>query len=634
MKIMKKIIAILCAFATFFSVMSNLGITAFATSKTQSEAVNWANSKIGQSLDYDGVYGAQCVDFIKYYYSYLGVNPVKGNGCDYATNSLPSGWNRIKYYSGFSAQPGDIAVWTYASSAYGHVAIVTNADANIMYVDEQNGSTGVTRAHSYKYTYGTFYGVIRPNFTNVNIPFGCVDVVEGGVGRIRVRGWAIDKDNTSTSLQIHVYIGGPAGSSNVDVHVITANKLREDVNNVYGAGKYHGFDEYIPTTKTGSQPVYCYAINIGSGSNDPNIGSGTANITKDSVKPTISNVKTTNVSKSGYTVTFTATDNVVVDSVKCPTWTTYNGQDDLNWNENVTRNGNNYTCTIKTATHNNELGVYATHIYAYDKAGNQTMYGVSINLLETIQSQCSHNYYMKEYTSPTCTRAGEAKYICSQCGYSYTKKLAELSHEESDYLIVDEAATLKSSGKMHSVCIGCGSVYKNYTITKIECVELSSNSYLYNGKVKRPSIKVYDEDGNAVDNDYYDVTYSSGRKNVGKYSVKITFKGNYSGTVTKTFTVKPKATSVNKLTALKGGIKVYVNKQATQTTGYQIQYSTSSNFANAKTATIGKNTTLSKSITGLAKGKKYYVRVRTYKTVNGTKYYSSWSKAKSVTTKK
>ena len=69
-----------------------------------------------------------------------------------------------------------------------------------------------------------------------------------------------------------------------------------------------------------------------------------------------------------------------------------------------------------------------------------------------------------------------------------------------------------------------------------------------------------------------------------------------------------------------------------------MQYSTSSKFKSAKTVTISKNKTTSKSVSKLSSKKKYYVRVRTYKTVKiggkSVKLYSGWSKAKSVTTKK
>ena len=79
------------------------------------------------------------------------------------------------------------------------------------------------------------------------------------------------------------------------------------------------------------------------------------------------------------------------------------------------------------------------------------------------------------------------------------------------------------------------------------------------------------------------------------------------------------------------------NKQTTQTTGYQIQYSTSSKFKGAKTVAVSKNKTTSTTVSKLLAKKKYYVRIRTYKTVkvNGksTKLYSSWSKAKTVKVK-
>ena len=131
----------------------------------------------------------------------------------------------------------------------------------------------------------------------------------------------------------------------------------------------------------------------------------------------------------------------------------------------------------------------------------------------------------------------------------------------------------------------------------------------------------------------YTVSYASGRKYVGKYSVKITFKGKYGGTKTLYFTVKPRTTSIKSLSSGSKRFTVKWYKRTTQTTGYQVQYSTSSKFTSPKTVTISKTGTTSKTISKLKAKKKYYVRVRTYKTVNGTKYYSSWSKARYVTTK-
>ena len=146
-----------------------------------------------------------------------------------------------------------------------------------------------------------------------------------------------------------------------------------------------------------------------------------------------------------------------------------------------------------------------------------------------------------------------------------------------------------------------------------------------------------DDKGEKVSSENYTVSYAKGCKNVGTFAATVKFKGNYSGTVRKTFTIKPKSTSISKLTAGRKKFTVKWKKQAAQTTGYQIQYSTSSKFKNAKTVTVSKNKTTGKTVSKLKAKKKYYVRIRTYKMVKAggksTKIYSPWSKAKTVKVK-
>jgi hypothetical protein len=83
----------------------------------------------------------------------------------------------------------------------------------------------------------------------------------------------------------------------------------------------------------------------------------------------------------------------------------------------------------------------------------------------------------------------------------------------------------------------------------------------------------------------------------------------------------------------KSQIKVTWKKDS-QATGYQLVYSTSSKFNSSKTVNISKSSTVSKTISKLTAGKKYYVKVRSYKTINGKKVYGSYSKVKTVTVKK
>ena len=117
----------------------------------------------------------------------------------------------------------------------------------------------------------------------------------------------------------------------------------------------------------------------------------------------------------------------------------------------------------------------------------------------------------------------------------------------------------------------------------------------------------------------------------------VTGTGNYTGTVSAAFTILPKGTNLSKVTAKKKSFAVKWKKQAVQTTGYQLQYSTNAKFKGAKTLTIKKNKNVSATAKKLKAKKNYYVRIRTYKTVKinrkSTKLYSVWSKVKTVKVK-
>lgn len=198
-------------------------------------------------------------------------------------------------------------------------------------------------------------------------------------------------------------------------------------------------------------------------------------------------------------------------------------------------------------------------------------------------------------------------------------------------------ATISSDGKIITKCSVCNETISTEVIPKASNISLSASSYTYNGKVQKPSITVKDSKGNKVSTANYNISYASGCKNVGTYTATVRFKGNYSGKVNKTFTIKPKSTSISKLTTGKKKFTVNWKKQAVQTTGYQIQYSTSSKFNSAKTVTVSKNQTTGKTVSKLKAKKKYYVRIRIYTTVKSsgksTKIYSSWSKVQTVKVK-
>lgn len=170
--------------------------------------------------------------------------------------------------------------------------------------------------------------------------------------------------------------------------------------------------------------------------------------------------------------------------------------------------------------------------------------------------------------------------------------------------------------------------------TRFDAVEitLSYSSAAYSGKAKKPAAKLTYHGKTLAKGTDYELAYTDNR-NVGKAKVTVTGKGSYAGTKVKTFRIVPEGTSISKVTKGKKQFTVKWKKQSTQTTGYQIRYSTSSKFSKAKTVTVKKNTATSKAVKKLKANKKYYVKVRTYKKIGNSTYYSAWSSSKTVKTK-
>ena len=279
--------------------------------------------------------------------------------------------------------------------------------------------------------------------------------------------------------------------------------------------------------------------------------------------------------------------------------------------------------------------------------------------------------YKTTTTEATLTQNGSIVKKCSNCGnatttkinYPKTIKLSATSYTYNGKVKTPSVVVKDSAGKTlkqntdYTVKYATGRInvgkYKvtvafkgNYSGTKnlyftinaekaSRCkASLSSISYAYNGKVKTPAVTVKDSAGKTLKkNTDYTVKYATGRKSVGKYKVTVTFKGNYSGTKNLYFTINPVKTTVKSLTAGKKSLKIAITKKSTQVTGYQIQYATNKSFKSAKLKNVTSYKTTIVTLSKLSAKKTYYVRVRTYKTVNGVKYYSGWSVAKYKKTK-
>lgn len=254
------------------------------------------------------------------------------------------------------------------------------------------------------------------------------------------------------------------------------------------------------------------------------------------------------------------------------------------------------------------------------------------------EQRCKHTgTEVRNQKAATCTVAGyTGDTYCKTCNkkLSTGKSIAAKGHSTTTKT---QKATASKDGKITTTCTRCGTTTKTVKIAKVSKIKLSKTKYTYNGKKQTPSVTVKDSKGKELKvNTDYKVKLPSGRKNVGTYEVKITFKGSkYSGSKTLSYTINPKSTKLSKVSAKKKGFEAKWEKQSTQTKGYQIQYSTDSKFKSGnKTVTVNKNSTTKKTISKLKAKKKYYVRIRTYKTVGKQKYYSDWSKSVKVTTKK
>lgn len=313
---------------------------------------------------------------------------------------------------------------------------------------------------------------------------------------------------------------------------------------------------------------------------------------------------------------------------------------------------NNTDYTVSYASGRKNVGRYSVKItFKGNYSGTSTQYfnitpavpkisKVIINSTSAFTAtwnKISCTGYQLQYA--TKSDFSDAKSVTVKGNSNVSKKITGLKKNKKYYIRVRCYTTTKFNGSNYNV-------YSSWSPTKspwmtTATTTLSYTSKAYNGKVQTPSVTVKDSNGKTLKKDTdYTVSYSSGRKNVGRYSIKITYKGNYGCIPAQTlyYNIVPKATTLKSVSAQSKGFTVNWNKQATQTTGYQIQYSTKSNFSNAATVWVAGNKNTSKKITGRAGNTKYYVRVRTYKTVkfNGKDYnvFSSWSSVKTVTTKK
>lgn len=374
-------------------------IDVMAVSHSVDEALAWVKSLEGKAYDYDGAHGAQCVDLTKGYYNYLGVPVSDGNGCDYATNSLPAGWQRIQ---GGVPQRGDILVYSGNSdNPYGHVAIY--GGGTTLWHGKFSGNAWVHATASYSYNGLTnpYWGLIRPDWES-NIP-ASFPLQDGQYYYIKNRnaGLVLDVENTAETAKV-VLFDKLAGNTNqmwravkhadgysfincttgyaMDVYGYSTENLTEIKQYVYhgdtnqrfklidrGGGYYSihpicsglGLDAYEAGTGPGTKIVQ-YGYHGGNNmqwSFEP----------VDDVKPVVHSAYISQYDANGYTVVATASDNIGVQKVEFATWR--NGSAVI-WYPGTLNPDGTYSCRINTSDFGNVEGTYYTDVYAWDYSGN------------------------------------------------------------------------------------------------------------------------------------------------------------------------------------------------------------------------------------------------------------------------
>ena len=304
----------------------------------------------------------------------------------------------------------------------------------------------------------------------------------------------------------------------------------------------------------------------------------------------------------------------------------------------------------------------------------------------------THSYTSKITTPATCTKTGVKTYTCS-CGDSYTESIKATGHKETTLKAVSATCTKTglTAGKKCSVCgtitasqrviaktahkeiavAGKSATYTSTGLTagkkcsvcgkitvaqktiakltlskvdglkakKVKVAKSSEITLAWNAVTGAKGYEIYQQNGSSwkkiktTSGTSYAVKKLKSNKTY-KFKVRAVVDGA-SGAYSSTLKVETIPATISKLT-LKAGSKQLTAtwKSVSDISGYEVQYSTSKKFTKKTTKTVkvkksSKKTTIKK----LKKGKKYYVRVRTYKTVNGKKIYSGWSTVKNVKVK-
>lgn len=194
------------------------------------------------------------------------------------------------------------------------------------------------------------------------------------------------------------------------------------------------------------------------------------------------------------------------------------------------------------------------------------------------------------------------------------------------------AATYAKNNNINVKYIGTA---QNSTITasnRTKTTSASAQSFSIGAKIDGKGAVSYKSDNKKITvNNNGKVTIAKNYIGKATITIRVASAEEYRAASKKiTVTAAPAKTTLGSVKNASGQKMTVSWKKGSSINGYQIQYSVNSNFKSSSKATVSNAKTTSKTISSLKKGKTYYVRIRTYKTINGEKIYSGWSDAKKV----
>ena len=201
--------------------------------------------------------------------------------------------------------------------------------------------------------------------------------------------------------------------------------------------------------------VHIYADDISG-----NSGGYPTSVYVDATGPVISDVEITDITEKGYTVKCNVEDDHSgINRVQFPTW--FEDQNpyvsDGSWKTDPAVSGTledgKYIYRVNTSDFDDQIGLYNTHIYAWDNCGNQSEnHPVQV----TIKEAHNHEYVSSVKKAPTCTEAGIKLYTCKDGDDSYEEEIPATGHRNTELREKKEASCTEEGYTGDTYCKDCG----------------------------------------------------------------------------------------------------------------------------------------------------------------------------------